>query len=93
MKEARRRQPRSGGKKIYKKLYNMFIETGIKIGRDNFFEILKKNDLLVKRRKKVYTTQSGHRFKKYPNLIKAMNLYKPNKVYVSDITIGEHKIG
>jgi len=34
----------------------------------------------------VYTTQSGHRFKKYPNLIKSLSLHAPNRVYVSDIT-------
>ena len=86
VKEARRRQPRSGGKKVYKKVSKKLREKEIKIGRDKFFEVLKKNDLLVKRRKRVYTTQSGHRFKKYPNLIKEINLQNSNRVYVSDIT-------
>jgi len=61
-------------------------EKSINIGWDKFFEVLRKNSLLIKRRKRVYTTQSGHRFKKYPNLIKSLSLHAPNRVYVSDVT-------
>ena len=32
------------------------------------------------------TTNSYHRFKKYPNLLKDMNIYRPEQVWVSDIT-------
>lgn len=57
------------------------------IGRDKFFDILRKNGLLVKRRKKyVTTTQSWHRFHKYNNKMKDKQLTGPNQAYVSDIT-------
>jgi transposase InsO family protein len=57
------------------------------IGRDKFFDILRKCGLLVKRRKKyVTTTESWHRFHKYKNKLKGKLLTGPNQAYVSDIT-------
>ena len=57
------------------------------IGRDKFFDILRKRKLLVKRRKKyVYTTDSYHRFKVYKNVIKHKMLTAANQAWVSDIT-------
>jgi putative transposase len=57
------------------------------IGRDKFFDILRKHGLLVKRRKKyVSTTDSYHRFHKYKNKFKGRVLTGPNQAYVSDIT-------
>lgn len=82
----RKRQPRSGGKKVYKKIRRELQGGGIKVGRDKFYEILGRKGLLIERRKRVYTTESGHRFKKYPNLVKEMRVERPDQVYVSDIT-------
>ena len=57
------------------------------MGRDRLFDILSANYLLVKRRKKqTITTNSYHRFKKYPNLIRNLIPTKPNQLWVSDIT-------
>ena len=42
--------------------------------------------LIKKRKRKVYTTNSFHWLKKYPNLIKNFTPTKPNQVWVSDIT-------
>jgi putative transposase len=57
------------------------------IGRDKFFDILRKKKLLVKRRKKyVYTTDSFHRFKVYKNALKNKMLTTSNQAWVSDIT-------
>jgi transposase InsO family protein len=59
----------------------------IKIGRDKFFKLLADHGLLVaKRRKYTKTTDSGHIFRKYPNLI---NEYIPSgseQIWASDIT-------
>lgn len=78
---------RSGGKKLYYLLKADLKETGIKIGRDKFFEILRNNGLLVKRKTySVRTTNSNHPFRKYGNLIKEMKIERINQVYVSDIT-------
>lgn len=57
------------------------------VGRDKFFDILRKKKLLVKRRKKhVYTTDSFHRFRVYKNALKNKLLTAPHQALVSDIT-------
>ncbi len=83
----RKAHPRLGGRKLYLLLAKEMKQKGIKIGRDAFFDILAANKLLVRRRKrKVMTTFSKHRFRKYPNLIKDLIITRPNQVWVSDIT-------
>ena len=83
----RREQPRIGTRKLHFVLQNQFIAQHIKVGRDRLFEILRDNKMLV-RRKKAYTktTNSFHRFYKYKNLIKAIQITRPNQVWVADIT-------
>lgn len=83
VKEKRKEMPRIGGRKL---LY-MLQKDGINIGRDKLFDILQHENMLVKRRKrKVFTTQSKHWLKKYPNLIEGMVVTKPKKLWVADIT-------
>lgn len=75
------------GRKLYELLQPFLIEHQIKMGRDRLFDVLSSNYLLVKRRKKqTITTNSFHRFKKYPNLIRNFIPTKPNQLWVSDIT-------
>lgn len=76
-----------GGRKLYELLQSFLIEHQIKMGRDRLFDILSANYLLIKRRKKqTITTNSYHRFKKYPNLIRNFIPTEPNQLWVSDIT-------
>lgn len=76
-----------GGRKLYELLQPFLLEHQIKMGRDRLFDILSANYLLVKRRKKqTITTNSFHRFKKYPNLIRDFVPSSPNQLWVSDIT-------
>jgi len=57
------------------------------IGRDAFFAILAKNKMLVRTtRRNVQTTNSNHRFHRYPNLAKDFNPLKAHELWVSDIT-------
>ncbi len=57
------------------------------MGRDALFDVLSAHNLLVKRRKRrVFTTQSFHWLRKYPNLIRDYRPTKPNQLWVSDIT-------
>ena len=59
----------------------------IKIGRIKLNSILKENGMLVKKKKKsVITTNSRHRFRKYPNLIKEVEISQAEQVWVADIT-------
>lgn len=83
----RSRHRHMGGRKLYEILQPYFLEHHIKMGRDALFNLLESNHLLVRRRKRrVYTTQSFHWLRKYPNLIKNQHLTKPNQLWVSDIT-------
>jgi len=86
--------PRIGGRKLYEKLRDFQIGHGIKVGRDIFFNILRRHNLLLKNRKRrVYTTDSNHPFYKYSNLIKDIEITGINQLWVSDITywrVNEH---
>jgi putative transposase len=83
----RKRMPRIGGKKMYHLLKSEFNGSGIKLGRDRFFDILRENKLLIKRKKRYQmTTNSKHIFKKYPSLIKDLQIYRKDQLWVSDIT-------
>lgn len=72
---------------MYYLLQNNLHKIDPGIGRDKFFDILRKKKLLVKRRKKyVYTTDSFHRFRVYKNGLKNKLLTGANQASVSDIT-------
>ena len=85
--EIRKNHRHIGTRKLYELLQPFFIEHQIKIGRDALFDLLGANLLLVRRKKrKITTTNSYHRFKKYPNLIRDFIPIAPNQLWVSDIT-------
>ena len=59
----------------------------IKLGRDKFFNMMRENRMLVHRRRRFHkTTNSNHRFRKHPNLIKGNVYNKSEQVWVSDLT-------
>ncbi len=83
----RKRQPMIGARKIQYLLRQQRKQLGIGIGRDRLFTLLREHQLLIAPKKKyVKTTNSYHRFHKYRNLIKELDITKPNQVYVADIT-------
>jgi putative transposase len=83
----RKQQPRCGGRKLLMDMQPLFKEHDISMGRDNFFEFLRRNKLLVRRTKKsTRTTNSNHHFHRYPNLAKDFTALKANELWVADIT-------
>ncbi|HEX8577055.1 MAG TPA: IS3 family transposase [Flavobacterium sp.] len=83
-----------GGRKLYELLQPFLLEHQIKMGRDRLFDVLSANYLLIKRRKKqTITTNSLHRFRRYPNLIKDFVPGSPNQLWVCDITYWRIKDG
>ncbi len=83
----RRRQPRIGTRKLYSVLKAVIRGSGIKMGRDKFYSVLRGYDLLVKpRQRRIKTTDSKHGYRKYPNLIKGYTANGPEQIWVSDIT-------
>jgi transposase InsO family protein len=80
-------QPRIGGRKLWKVIKPELIDAGVSMGRDRFFVLLGRHDLLIKaRRRSVKTTSSWHGFGVYPNLAKEMKLTGAHQLWVSDIT-------
>ena len=70
-----------------KSLKNDFQKNNLKIGRDQLFNILRENQLLVRRKKySSRTTNSYHRFYKYDNIIKNVKINRPNQIWAADIT-------
>lgn len=86
--EIRESMPRIGTRKLQSMLSDTLRLHHINIGRDGLFELLSEYGMLVRKRKrkKIYTTDSNHPFRKYPNLIKELQITAPNQLWVSDIT-------
>lgn len=83
----RRDIPGLGSDKVCRIIKPSLRSNGITIGRDKLHGLLKENNLLVRRaRKTPKTTNSKHRMKKYPNLIKDLNIEKIEQVWVCDLT-------
>ena len=74
-------------RKLKKSLNEEFIKANLKVGRDTLFKVLRKHNMLTLRKKSsARTTNSMHRFYKYKNIIKNLNVTRSNQVWVSDIT-------
>jgi|TARA_R110002051_G_C8679049_1_gene491516 transposase InsO family protein len=59
----------------------------LNVGRDRLFRILRANHMLIKPKRSYHiTTDSHHRFRKHKNLVSAIEIAKPETVWVSDIT-------
>lgn len=87
VRRERQLHPRIGGRKLYSMLKPEIEDAGIEIGRDKFFHLLRRNDLLVDPLPKApRTTNSSHCLPVFHNLIKDLKLSGPNEVWVSDIT-------
>jgi len=83
----RKHQPRCGGRKLFIELQPFFHQHNIHMGRDKFFDLLKRNKLLVRKTKRnVYTTMSRHHYHRYPNLVKGFTPLKAHELWVADIT-------
>ena len=83
-----------GGRKLYELLEPFTLEHQLKIGRDALFNLLAANQLLVRSRKRrVHTTNSFHWLRKYPNLIRELELTGSNQLWVSDITYWKTQSG
>jgi transposase InsO family protein len=84
----RRQQPRIGARKLRLLIGQELEEAGVSLGRDRFFEVLRRHGLLVERRRRTgpRTTDSRHGFRVYGNLLKSAELQGPHEAWVSDLT-------
>lgn len=91
VQQRRLQQPRIGTRKLHYLLRGSFAERGIKLGRDGLFDLLRVARLLVPTKRAYHkTTDSHHRFRKHPNLLKEgpqkVIATRPEEVWVADIT-------
>ena len=87
VKELRGEHKRMGAEKLHRLMTPMLREHNIKYGRDKFYFLLREHGLLVKRRRRgPKTTNSKHFYRKYPNLIREIELLSSGRLWVSDIT-------
>lgn len=88
VQEIRQDLPRAGVPKLHFMLKEKLEAHGIKMGRDALYQLLGEHGYLLRyRRRKPYTTDSNHPYKKYPNLIREIKyLTHPGQLWVSDIT-------
>ncbi|MCO4292462.1 IS3 family transposase [Solitalea sp. MAHUQ-68] len=85
--QLRRQLPRLGTRKMHFLLKEEFSCKQLKIGRDKLFRLLRREGLLISKRKKyTVTTFSKHWMHKYPNKIKDIHLNRPEQLWVADIT-------
>ena len=87
VQKIRRRHKVMGGRKLFYCLEADMARMEGPLGRDKFFDILRRSDLLVKRRRRyARTTQSRHRFRVHKNLLQQLSIKAPHQAWVSDIT-------
>lgn len=85
--EIRNELPRIGTRKLHHLLKEKLVDHHIRIGRDKLYQLLGEHGYLLRyRRRRAYTTDSNHPYRKYPNLIRDKTLTRPNQLWVSDIT-------
>ena len=87
VQQRRKSLPREGVRKLIKSLDQEFARANLKVGRDTLFNVLREHQMLTLRKKySTRTTNSLHRFRKYKNIIKNVEVTMPNQIWVSDIT-------
>lgn len=75
--------PRYGYRRVTAELHRL----NVRVNHKRVRRIMKESDLLCRaKRKWVKTTDSKHRFPRYPNLVKGLVVSRLNQVWLSDIT-------
>ena len=87
VKQKRELWKKGSGRNLHAALRTEFTRHNVKMGRDKFFDLLRDNGLLIKKKqRRTRTTFSYHHFHKYPNMIRELKIERVNQVIVTDIT-------
>jgi putative transposase len=83
----RKRMTETGTRKLHEHLRPILQLHNIKMGRDALFDLLRFNQLLVRKTKRFHiTTDSHHFFYTSPNMVKDLEITHAEQVLVNDIT-------
>jgi transposase InsO family protein len=87
VENVRKDEPRVGTRKLHHRLQPTLDKSGVSVGRDKLFSILRHADELVKpKRSYQKTTYSKHSYVVSPNRVKEQEALFPGQILVSDIT-------
>lgn len=91
VRDVRLRQPRLGARKLHHLLKQPLQHAGASLGRDALLDVLREARMLVAPRRAYHkTTDSHHRFRRHPNLLKEgphqVRATASEQVWVADIT-------
>lgn len=87
VRRERAEQPRLGGRKLLHMLKDELADSGVPVGRDRFFGVLRDKGLLVERKPgRVRTTDSRHCLPVFHNLVGGKKPEAVNEIWVSDLT-------
>ena len=95
VRQERAVNPRAGTKKVLAAIRPELAEAGVSMGRNRLGELLKRNGLLVEKRKsfRCRTTRRDPSLPPSPNLVKDMAIDAPNQAICTDITYIETEEG
>lgn len=88
----RQRHPRMGTRKLLKRMKHWLRKTGLKIGRDSLYELLRRRGMLLKRPRRGHRTTWPGKWR-CRNLLVEATITRPNQAWVSDITYVETEQG
>ena len=78
---------KSSAKLLYRIVKAELVRNGVKMGRDRFFEVLRRYGLMARRKRhRVRTTFSDVNLPLFPNLTEGMEITGPEQLWVADIT-------
>ncbi len=88
VRQERETNPRAGTKKVLAAIRPELEEAGCQIGRNRLGDLLRRNGLLIERRKsfRCRTTRQDPSLPVSPNLVADMEITEPDQVLCSDIT-------
>lgn len=86
VQEYRRKHPRMGGRKLYYLLAPRLRACDLKIGRDKFFELLRRHRLLVPPRRSRAPRTTDGRWTRWKNELQATVIDAPYQGWVADIS-------
>jgi putative transposase len=71
----------------YRRVTEQLKRERLQVNHKKVLRLMRESDLLCRiRRRRMKTTDSKHRFSRYPNLIKGIAITRLNQVWLSDIT-------
>ena len=70
----------------YRRVTEQLHREGDGVNHKRVLRVMRANDLLAVVKRGVRTTQSNHRYGRYPNLVKGLEVVHPDEVWCADIT-------